>query len=204
MPCSPHSRHLRPGCATTDPRLTIVCGVVAAFVYHYTYRLQLDRGLDDAVNAVPVHLFCGFWGLLSAAFMFAPGRHDVLMSAYGVDESRGSCGRANQIAANLLFAFVVVAWVSGCCETFGRGAHHAASTVGPNNRKQRLGSTKQSHSSSRTEPSPEINQAQGGTSVFCSTPMFHATPIPGLLFACSRQQRRSPCTTSSGCRSRRG
>eukprot|EP00752_Nemacystus_decipiens_P005605 g5073.t1 len=98
------------GCATTDPRLTIVIAVVAAFVYHYSYRMQLHRGLDDAVNAVPVHFYCGLWGLFSAALMFAPGRHAILMSAYGVDESRGTCGRGDQVAANMAFAAAVVVW----------------------------------------------------------------------------------------------
>eukprot|EP00752_Nemacystus_decipiens_P005607 g5075.t1 len=98
------------GCATTDPRLTIVIAVVAAFVYHYSYRMQLHRGLDDAVNAVPVHFYCGLWGLFAAAVMFAPGRHAILMSAYGVDESRGTCRRGDQVAANVAFAVAVVVW----------------------------------------------------------------------------------------------
>ena len=112
----------------------MLSAVVAAFVYHYSYRMQLHRGLDDAVNAVPVHFYCGIWGLFSAALMFAPGRHDTLMRSYGVDESRGSCGRGDQVAANMAFAAVVVLWVSGCCARLGLGlCAHAASPMGQNN-----------------------------------------------------------------------
>ncbi|CAM9529674.1 unnamed protein product [Ectocarpus fasciculatus] len=98
------------GCATTDPWVTILCAVVAAFIYHYGYRLQLHHGLDDAINAVPVHLYNGVWGLFFAALMYSPGRHDTLMRLYGIDESRGGCGRGDQVAANVAFAFVVLAW----------------------------------------------------------------------------------------------
>eukprot|EP00752_Nemacystus_decipiens_P005733 g5188.t1 len=97
------------GCATTDPHLTIAIAIVAAFVYHVSYRGQLHHGLDDAVNAVPVHLYCGLWGLLAAAFFFSEGRHDALMTAYGV-ESPGKCSRWGQIGANILFGLVVVGW----------------------------------------------------------------------------------------------
>lgn len=122
----------------------MVIGVVAAFVYHYSYRWQLHRGLDDAVNAVPVHGYCGIWGLLSAALCFAPGRHDALMSAYGVDESSGSCGRGNQFLANLAFAAVVVVWVSECCVILARHAGNVPdgskklndATIGPMKRTE--------------------------------------------------------------------
>lgn len=99
--------------------------MVAAFIYHYTYRLQLSKGLDDAVNAVPVHLYCGIWGLLSAALMFSREQHKLVMTFYQVDASLGTCGRTNQVAANLVFAIVVVVWVSLSDANWGRDAHVA-------------------------------------------------------------------------------
>lgn len=132
----PSTRHLAPGCATTDPRLTILCAVVAAFIYHYGSRLQLHHGLDDAMNAVPVHLYCGVWGLFFAALMYSPGRHDTLMRVYGIDESRGGCGRGDQVAANVAFAVVVLAWVRRCCADMGCDAHAVVHLSGRNPKQQ--------------------------------------------------------------------
>lgn len=72
--------------------------------------------------------------------MFSRERHDMVMTSYGVDESRGTCGRADQFFANLAFAVVVVAWVSGCCVILG----HAQATCTVKEPEE--------HSTKQTEP----------------------------------------------------
>lgn len=83
---------------------------MGALIYHITFRLQLRKGVDDCVNAAPVHLFCGFWGVLTASFAFAPSRARM---AYLDEESDCYSGsKAPQVEANLLLLLFVIAFVS--------------------------------------------------------------------------------------------
>jgi Amt family ammonium transporter len=47
----------------------LVAGIIATFGCIFLERLQLD----DAVGAVPVHLFCGIWGVLAVALFAEDG-----------------------------------------------------------------------------------------------------------------------------------
>eukprot|EP00752_Nemacystus_decipiens_P010929 g9713.t1 len=96
------------GCATTDPRITMLVAIGAAFVYHLTYRAQLQFGLDDAVNAMPVHLYCGLYGLFLAGWTFSDELHNDYLSS--LDIERGSCHRNYQAAANCAFLVVLIVW----------------------------------------------------------------------------------------------
>jgi Amt family ammonium transporter len=46
----------------------LLIGIVAGWVHNATYELVLDHWkLDDVVGALPVHGFCGIWGLVAVA-----------------------------------------------------------------------------------------------------------------------------------------
>lgn len=53
------------GCATVEPWAGFVIGVVAGWVYLAASALILRFKIDDAVDAIPVHLFGGAWGVLA-------------------------------------------------------------------------------------------------------------------------------------------
>lgn len=99
------------GAATTDPRATIAVAIIAACVYHVTNRLQLHYGIDDAVNAAPVHFWCGIWGMLAASLMLDSDLFHTWMVFNGVDDTT-QCKRRGQFIANLLFSLVFTLWVS--------------------------------------------------------------------------------------------
>lgn len=61
------------GCATMQPLLAIVTGLVAGVVVVLGSRLLLLCRLDDVVGAVPVHGFCGAWGTLAAGLFHVEG-----------------------------------------------------------------------------------------------------------------------------------
>lgn len=50
------------GCATVEPWAGFVIGIVAGWVYLAASALMLRLKIDDAVDAIPVHMFGGAWG----------------------------------------------------------------------------------------------------------------------------------------------
>ena len=103
------------GCATVEPEMALVIGFFASVVYFFSSVEFLLYGLDDPVDAVPIHLMCGVWGLLAAGLF---STSDNYSDAYvGLEPSCGmffSCNGngLNQFAANALFLVVTVAWTS--------------------------------------------------------------------------------------------
>lgn len=78
----------------------VLIGGVAAIVHNYTFELVLDRWkLDDVVGAIPVHGFCGVWGLLATA-IFAV-------------QLPGESSRLYYVGIQALGAAVNFAWAAG-------------------------------------------------------------------------------------------
>ena len=59
------------GAATMSPAFAILTGLVGGVVTVIGSRLLLWVRLDDVVDAVSVHAFCGVWGTLAAGMFFA-------------------------------------------------------------------------------------------------------------------------------------
>ncbi|MGB1010487.1 MAG: ammonium transporter [Thiolinea sp.] len=75
------------GCATTDPLMAIVTGLVAGCVFVYGREIILKMRLDDVVDAIAVHGISGFWGTLAAGLffsgdMFNPQR--IMIQVFGI------------------------------------------------------------------------------------------------------------------------
>lgn len=74
------------GCASVESWAAVVIGIVAGWVYLAASKLLLKLRIDDAVDAIPVHLFGGAWGLIAAGLFSTP----VLMeNAYGQSDHVG-------------------------------------------------------------------------------------------------------------------
>jgi len=74
------------GCATVDTWGAVVIGIVAGWVYLFISKLIVRLKIDDAVDAIPVHMGGGAWGIISAGFLSKP---DLLLNAYGRNEHVG-------------------------------------------------------------------------------------------------------------------
>ncbi len=59
------------GCATMDPQFALLTGAVAGVVTIIGPMLLNAGRMDDVVDAVSVHGFCGVWGTLAAGLFFA-------------------------------------------------------------------------------------------------------------------------------------
>ncbi len=95
-------------CATVTPASSILIGIISAFIYHYSSLLTLKLRLDDAVDAIAVHFWCGIWGVLSVGIF---SRSEEVHEIYGYEEAGLIYGGINIFAANIVLIFAVIAWV---------------------------------------------------------------------------------------------
>lgn len=68
------------GCASLEPWAAIVVGVVAGWLYMYASSVLIRLRIDDAVDAIPVHMVSGAWGLIATGLFASP---DKLEYTYG-------------------------------------------------------------------------------------------------------------------------
>mmetsp|Transcript_5652 Transcript_5652/g.8495 ORF Transcript_5652/g.8495 Transcript_5652/m.8495 type:complete len:500 (+) Transcript_5652:39-1538(+) len=100
-----------------QPEGAIVIGCIAGIIYQLSSRLLLKLRIDDSINASPVHLFSGAWGMIATGLFaeetnygkaYYPGRQDSCCGVfYG-------CG-GSQLAAQIVFILVNLAWTSFTC-----------------------------------------------------------------------------------------
>jgi ammonium transporter, Amt family len=74
------------GCGVVEPWAAIVTGIVAGWVYLYCSKLLLRLKIDDAVDAIPVHMCNGMWGVLATGLWASPS---LMETAYGTSEYPG-------------------------------------------------------------------------------------------------------------------
>lgn len=77
------------GCASMDPQFAILTGLLAGAITLFGPLLLARFRLDDVVDAVSVHGFCGAWGTLAAGLfyagdLFSPERVGVQLIGIGV------------------------------------------------------------------------------------------------------------------------
>jgi len=102
------------GCTVITTWASIIVGTVAGAVY-LGASLGLEKlCLDDAVDAIPVHLANGIWGCIATGLLAAP---DCTLQVYGQDHSVGwfyewARGSANGrlLAAQLVGLLFIITW----------------------------------------------------------------------------------------------
>lgn len=65
------------GCATMEPHFAIATGLIAGFISFVGPRFIASFKLDDVVDAISVHGFCGAWGTLAAGFFYSGDLFDM-------------------------------------------------------------------------------------------------------------------------------
>jgi len=79
---------------TVQPWESIIIGLIGGFVYQGASMLLRNFGLDDVVDAVPVHGACGVWGLVALGFF-------------------GEAAGVSQFVTQAGSAVLIIAWVGG-------------------------------------------------------------------------------------------
>eukprot|EP00903_Cladosiphon_okamuranus_P019445 g17879.t1 len=98
------------GCSTCEPEGAMVIGVVAGFVYTYASKLLVMLKIDDVVDAIPVHCFCGAWGVFAASLFAAKDNYSASYYSYHrADKCAGAFygGDGSAVAANVVFMLAV-------------------------------------------------------------------------------------------------
>jgi len=105
------------GCAVVEPYGAVLIGLLAGPVYLLASKTLKACGIDDVVDAFPVHGACGCWGVVAAALFATKENYSA---SYGIYEGAAdTCaglfygGKGNQLTANLLFVLFVAAWTGG-------------------------------------------------------------------------------------------
>lgn len=101
------------GCSTCEPEGAMIIGIVAGFVYYGASSMLKKMQIDDVVDAAPVHLFCGAWGVIAAGLFATEENYNA---AYYSDRS-ADCkgllyGGGAQFGANFVFVLAIIVWVS--------------------------------------------------------------------------------------------
>lgn len=65
------------GCAVVEPWAALVIGTVAGWIYLSSSALLERLRIDDAVNAIPVHMFNGMWGLVATGLLASPNKLEL-------------------------------------------------------------------------------------------------------------------------------
>jgi Amt family ammonium transporter len=110
------------GCASVDTWAAVLIGVVAGWVYMFSSKLIIRLRIDDAVDAIPVHMFGGMWGVIAAGLFSKP---DLLARAFALEAhvgwfyewGRGS-GDFTLIGTQLAGVAFILGWVGATTGIF--------------------------------------------------------------------------------------
>lgn len=89
-------------CPVVGTGSAVAIGFIGGLVYYSSSRLLDYFGVDDVLDASPVHGFCGMWGVLAAALF---QQKSLVQTAYGSTREWG-----NQLANQLLGIVVIFSW----------------------------------------------------------------------------------------------
>ncbi len=111
------------GAGLVEPWAAVLTGAVAGILYLFGTQLLVRLRLDDAVDAIPVHMFNGMWGMIAVG-LFASDRHMELTFGKEVEHvglfysfrNGGADGRL--LAANIVGILWVFSWVLGTMMPF--------------------------------------------------------------------------------------
>ena len=103
------------GCGVVEPWAALLIGIFAGLLYLGGSNLLLKLRLDDAVDAIPIHMVNGMWGLIAVGFVASPRNLNL---TYGIEVphvgwfyslARGS-GDARLLAAQLVGILFILGW----------------------------------------------------------------------------------------------
>jgi Amt family ammonium transporter len=95
------------GCATVDPYMSVIIGMIGAGVYLLVSNLVKAAKIDDPLDAIAVHGGCGFWGVLVPG-IFSHG--DLIAFAYSEDCPVGF-DQGVQFATQFVGGLAIIGWV---------------------------------------------------------------------------------------------
>jgi Amt family ammonium transporter len=104
-------------CGNVESGTALTIGLIGAFVYQGSSMLLQKLKIDDPVDAVPVHGFCGIWGVLAAA-LFDWGKgfdHFHGWSGFAcTQDDNGDCADGDYagkvLGAHIVMILMIILW----------------------------------------------------------------------------------------------
>lgn len=103
------------GCGLIEPWAAALIGSIGGGVYLVSSAWLVKLRIDDAVEAIPVHLGPGVWGVVSVGLFASPRR---LLQVYGHANHPGwlysfthGGSNATLLGANMVGLLFIIAWV---------------------------------------------------------------------------------------------
>ncbi len=110
------------GCATVETWAAVIIGMFAGLFYLLASRLLVRLRIDDAVDAIPVHMVGGAWGVIATGLFSNPDRMEV---AFGMREHSGwfyewsqGSGDFTLLGIQLVAVLFVFSWTSVTMGTY--------------------------------------------------------------------------------------
>lgn len=103
------------GAGVVQPWAAVVIGVVAGLMYLFSSNLLIKLRIDDAVEAIPVHMFNGAWGMIAVGLFASKPRlelaygHEMEHVGWVYSLSNGSAD-AHLLAANIVGILWIFGW----------------------------------------------------------------------------------------------
>lgn len=101
-------------CCVVTPGVSCIIGFIAGLVYIAGSKLLIKLRIDDAVDAIPVHLGNGIWGCIATGLFANPGKVAIAYGspAVGLFFSAGSDYKTNLILSELCGIAFIIVWVT--------------------------------------------------------------------------------------------
>jgi Amt family ammonium transporter len=115
-------------CGTVENWAALLIGAVAGLLYLAGSHFLVSIRLDDAVDAIPVHMINGMWGLIATGLLSSP---KPTLEAFGTDEHVGwfySLGRgsfdATLLGNQVMAVGFILGWVAVNMTPFFMGLNY--------------------------------------------------------------------------------
>lgn len=102
-------------CSVVEPWAAVVIGMISGFVYVLSSKLLVMLKIDDAVDAIPVHFFCGIWGCIATGLFAAPR---LIAMTYGWDSAGLFYGGGKLLGIECVGILFIFGWTAGLMTPF--------------------------------------------------------------------------------------
>lgn len=93
-------------CAFVSPWMAFIIGTVGSAIHYGARRLLHRLQIDDPLDAVPIHLFGGGWGLLCSGIFCT----DEAVRYAGYPHVNDACSSGRQFGTQFLGLLIIVSW----------------------------------------------------------------------------------------------
>ena len=100
------------GCAIIKSWASIIIGLISGLIYLWGSHLLVKIRTDDAVDAIPIHLFGGIWGTVSVGLFAAPEYVQLLHPGLSTEGLLYAFRDGRLLACQCISVLFVVGWVT--------------------------------------------------------------------------------------------